>query len=211
MIYLNNSELRELHHEDTEIQRVLLGDKIVWENNFVVDLGSSNRYDIKTLLPDLYETLTIDNFFFLTFDIAYGVSGANGWLKSGITRTYYQSGTLLLYAWEQAREYNTHAIMVLKPNRLKSLGFGQTFDLKQIYPNSYQNLTADNFLIKSVRKNNDVFYCNTDGYNYFLLNKSYDSSTGILTCIARDQGQCGGASWGKNWECDVYVYKGRIR
>ena len=208
MIYLNEKELDLLHIGDKDIERVLLGDKLIWQNNQVFDLGSTNRYDVKTLLPDIYETLTTDNFFFLTFSTAYGEGSA---LRSGLSKQYYpSSGYLEFYSWVQNHEFSTHAICVTKPNKLPHIGVGQTFNIRNMYPSSYMNFTADNFVVKDINHNNYIYTGSEQGYNYLIFNKTYDPSTGILNINANDRGTLGSANWNRYWDCDVYLLRKRL-
>lgn len=208
MIYLNQKELANLHIGEKEIQRVLLGEDLIWQNNQVFDLGSTNRYDVKTLLPDIYQDLTEDNFFFLTFNTAYGEGSV---LRSGISKAYYpQTGYLEFYSWEQNHEFATHAICVTKPQRLPHIGIGQSFDIRSMFPNSYMNFTADNFVVKNIIHNNNIYSGSEQGYNYLIFNKTYDASTGQLSCYVNDRGALGSASWNRNSDCDVYLLRKTI-
>ena len=49
MIYKNNQELQNLHIGENEIQRVLLGEHLIWENNKIIDLGWAKSWNIKNL------------------------------------------------------------------------------------------------------------------------------------------------------------------
>ena len=72
MISHKDSEIRVLH-EEKDVLGIHLG-KYFYAGNKVVDLGSSNRYNIASLLPNDYQNLTEDNFFFLDFgDLIYRI------------------------------------------------------------------------------------------------------------------------------------------
>lgn len=202
-MFLNGKELQNLHIGDTQIQRVMKGDSLVWEGNKLIDLGSSNRYDLTVLYPD-YQSLTNDNIFFLSFEQGYGVAYPNVWLQSGVSKNIYSGGLLICCSWVQNHEFPSHAVISTKPNLMKRIGVGQTFDIASLYPNSYQNYTEDNFLIKSITHNNYIYRGNEDSYDYIILEKTYDSSTGELICRVKDQGASQTTSWVRYSDCEVY-------
>lgn len=230
MIYNNNQELQNLHIGENEIQRVLLGEHLIWENNKIVDLGWGKSWDIKSLFPNLYQDLTIDNFFLLSANNVSGSDTVVGTgrlgLASGIVKSYDAStGVLSFYtSYNYGQMTNTvRAVMVSKLDKLTYVGYGTSFNVKNIFPNDYQNMTVDNFLVKTIR------HWNSDtglpyGYDYhgsrsisgtwtadgnFTFHKSYNASTGVLTVYFNSSGSASGVSdtWNRNSNCYVYASK----
>ena len=84
--------------------------------------------------------------------------------------------------------------------------------------NTYQNMTADNFVIRTVSHWNNTgssngLICNNSrtnvgnwsGTNTETFTKSYNPSTGVLTCYLNDTGNCDNIeSWNRN--TNVYAY-----
>ena len=187
MIYLNAKELVNLHAEDKEIQRVLLGDKIVWENIQVIDLGVGQTFDLSSY-PN-YQSFTVDDFFFtettqarLTGSQATGnVYTYSGFSKSynsstGILtiRNYAQSGSSYAYG-------NVHAYLVLKWDRMIYLGEGKTFNVTAY--DGWENFTADNFLIQSTYGGNIGGIRDPGGWSATSeIVKNYNQANGVFTC-----------------------------
>lgn len=230
MIYLNNKELGNLHIGEDEIQSVWIGDKVIWENNKIVDLGWGKSWNIKNLFPNLYNKLTVDNFFLLSANSVNGSDTVVGTgrlgLASGIEKSYNAStGVLSFYtSYNYGQMTNTvKAVMVSKLDKIKYVGYGTSFNVKSLFPNDYMNMTANNFFVKTIR------HWNSDtglpyGYDYhgsrsisgtwtadgnFTFYKSYNASTGQLTVYFNSSGSASGVSdtWNRNSNCYVYGSK----
>lgn len=232
MIYLNNKELENLHIGEQEIQRVLLGESLIWENNRIVNLGSGKTWNIQNLFPSLYSRLTADNFFFLSFNnvsesvrVTVQEGGSDRlWIYGGLTKSYNPStGVLNLYPYLNSQSANLTAVMVTKPEKLTYVGTGTSFNVRNLFPNDYQNMTANNFLVKTLSHwngggangivcNEVRNYAGTFSANDLLsFSKSYNPSTGQLTIYAKDNGGTDNAtSWNRNSNCVVYGTKKTI-
>lgn len=229
MIYRNNQELQNLHVGDKEIQRVLLGESLVWENNKIVLLGTGTSWNIRTLFPTLYNRLTVDNFFLLSANTVTGSDTVRVnyegdthyiYITGGLSKSYNPSnGQLSMYLYNNDNTSSVRAVMVTKPEKLTYLGYGTTFNVKTRFPNTYQSMTANNFVIRTLNHwnssggrsyglicNNSRSYTGTwSGTNTETLNKSYNASTGILTCYLNDTGNCDNIDfWDRN--SNVYAY-----
>lgn len=69
---------------------------------------------------------------------------------------------------------------------VKSLGSGQSFDLKSLYPDDYKSFTNNNFFIKTAATASGIDRVTISGNTQYIgfsgkIYKSYNSSTGILT------------------------------
>lgn len=228
MIYRNNKELQNLHVGDKEIQRVLLGESLIWENNKIVVLSEGRTWDIRSLYPTLYNTFTLDNFFLLSANRVTGSSSVTvayeGDVKylsitGGLSKEYIAStGTLNEYLFNNSNRSNVIPVVVSKPEKLIYCGLGTSFDMKTFFPNSYQSLTVNNFIIKTVRhfngsgrayglicNNSRTFPGNWSATNTETLVKTYNASTGILSCYLNDTGNADGIDrWNSN--SNVYLY-----
>ena len=226
MIYLNGKELDNLHIGEKEIQRVLLGESLIWENNRIVNLGAGTTWNIRELYPRLYDKLTADNFFFLTFSDAYtsvSVTVQSGgserlYIYGGVSKSYNPTtGILTFYPYLNSSGANLTAVMVTKPEKLVYLGLGTSFNVRTYFPNSYMNLTVDNFIVKGISHWNGGgstgLVCNEvrnyagrfDANDRLSFTKSYNPSTGVLTIYANDYGNTdSNPYWNRN--SSVYVY-----
>ena len=98
---------------------------------------------------------------------------------------------------------------------LVDLGVGTSFNVRNVLPNDYQNLTADNFFIYSLTGTNGGSGSTSSamvnvGSSESTLVKSYNASIGILTCCNKME-----ANWrdsdqtqysNKNTSCGVKVF-----
>lgn len=74
-------------------------------------------------------------------------------------------------------------------SRVYYLGTGTSFNLKEKFPDKYENLTGANFIVGTVGASqtiakytaNGSYRYATGGYTGFQLAKSYNNTTGILT------------------------------
>ena len=70
---------------------------------------------------------------------------------------------------------------------VKYIGQGTSFDIKTLYPASYQNFTADNFFCEPISSNSGSTSPDTHGYQgssfyaNYSFNKTYNSNTGVLS------------------------------
>lgn len=70
---------------------------------------------------------------------------------------------------------------------VKYIGKGTSFDIKTLYPTSYQNFTTDNFFAEPISSNSGSSSPDTHGYGAssfyanYTYSKNYNSTTGILT------------------------------
>ena len=74
---------------------------------------------------------------------------------------------------------------------VKYIGQGTSFDIKSLFPDQYQNLTADNFLCEPISNGTSAENISPHGYegswyySTYSFSKSYNASTGILTVTSQ--------------------------
>lgn len=98
------------------------------------------------------------------------------------------------------------------------LGTATSFNVKNVLPNSYSTLTVDNFFIQTIQNQmsgahtEQQVYADRNNGNYGVeIQKSYNSSTGVLTCQIhganwyQDSNGNGANNWNKYCACKVYV------
>lgn len=226
MIYLKSKELVNLHAEDKEIQRVLLGDKLVWENAIIIELGTGKSFDVSSIYSR-YADLTSANFFILSADSCSASQGIR--MLPTDSREYvgfsaililnYNSSTGILSCYNAIRNSggsvlnsgNVKAVLVANPSKLISLGSGTSFNVSEY--SGYKNFTADNFLIKSTGNASagGMFY--PQSYTYddggtgtSTISKSYNSSNGVVSTSIRmnSYDTSGVYSW-FNWSATANV------
>lgn len=104
------------------------------------------------------------------------------------------------------------------------LGTGTSFDIKTKFPDDYTNLTANNFIVEGTSVSSSASQgslswaiSSYSGSATASINKSYDASTGILTCniqssvTASVSGNNNGSRNGSNTgSCKVYLVLGEI-
>jgi len=153
----NGKELDSCFYEDDEIQRIMFGDRLVWENVKYIDLGTAQTFDIKNY-TDNWANLTADNFFIVGNSNNAYISGSDNtndyviWILDGYTKSYNASTGILTYnVWiyngrhERWGYGNVHAVLIEKPEKLISLGTGTYFNVKN--NPKYQDFTYKNFLM----------------------------------------------------------------
>lgn len=228
MIHIGSKDPENLHLGNKQLERVMLGNKVVWENNKIILLGNGKSWNIKNLYPNLYNKLTVDNFFILSADsvtgsdsvhVAYEGDTQYIHIRGGLNKDYTPStGALNMYLFNNGNSSNLRAVMVSKPEKLVYCGYGQSFDIKRLFPTKYQTMNENNFVIKTVvHWNGDGrpagLICNNSrsypgswsGSNTEKLVKSYSPSTGVLSCYLNDSGDCDNIdTW--NRSSNVYVY-----
>ena len=70
---------------------------------------------------------------------------------------------------------------------VKYIGQGTSFNIKTLYPASYQNFTADNFFCEPISSNSGSTSPDTHGYEgssfyaNYSFNKTYNANTGVLS------------------------------
>lgn len=187
---LNLKNLSQCYKGDTEIDRIMYGDKLVWEGNRSILLGTGTSFDVASVY-DKYSDLTEDNFFFLSSSPT-SISGTSYatvhdsqyycyvTIWTNMSKTYNaQTGQLSWYQQNTYRDtytsqsggdirYSTASmkvVLVPKPEKLVYLGLGTSFDIKSKLPNDYQNLTVDNFIAKN-------WYYNNGGQQGYLMHAS---------------------------------------
>ena len=185
MIYKGNQEISALYSGSKEVQGVYLGNKEVWSAQKVIFLGTAPK-SIQSLVPKWREK-SINNIFishasgrFHCHDTAHG-DGLDG-MTAYFTESY-SNGNADFYFSGAGSYLRVNLAYVDKPEKLISLGSGQSFNIKALYPTKYQNLTNDNFLLKVGNRNRvvDTAYEGGSLDGGGQIEKSYDASTGILT------------------------------
>lgn len=195
---LNKTELRNCYYEDTEIQKIMYGDKLVWEGNKVIALGTGQSWNIRTLYPNLYNRLTSANFFFASANSVSELDTINmrasdtsrewGGFTGSITKSYDSStGILTAYSYIKNTRGNVRMFMCTKPEKLVYLGKGSYFNVSN--REDYESFVGDNFLISGADYLSIGAWFYPQGYDYadggrgtLSVSKSYNASTGVLTC-----------------------------
>lgn len=178
MIYLNTKELENLYAVNQQIDRVMFGDKLVWENNRIIDLGTGTDFDVSDFYTKFNE-LTADNFFIVSFSPATLSGNASAYvdetghlayvgISTGLVKEYNaETGELSFYQYDDFNSSSTiapttttrkkasvHAVIVTKPEKLIYLGLGTAFNIKGMFPDEYQKFTADNFIARNWKYDN---------------------------------------------------------
>lgn len=219
MIYKGNKEIEQLYIGATEMNRVMLGETVVWGGQKIIKLGTATSIDIKNTYSK-YAQLTADNFFFLSAGDCSGsdhIRNGTGRLiiSAGLTKSY-SNGVITLYPWCNSGSAPTTMVLVTKPEKLIYLGTGQSFNVKNSFPDEYMNFTVNNFLIKTSNQYNGGtvsrysrnYTGNWDALNYHTFTKGYNASTGVLTVYFRDQGDADDVDfWNFTSDCVVYLTK----
>ena len=227
MIYLDGKELIDHHIGDKETNRVLYGSKLVWDSNRLIDLGVGRTFDVASVYAD-YGNLTADNFFVIEQDpetisgTCYGIVHDSNYytyltMTANMVKTYDAStGQLQFYLVDKFCTTSTtsettvvskyadfHVVLATKPEKLVYLGNATTFNIKSMFPDEYQNLTADNFLASKW----DFFNGGMFGYllhapvheagtwsgsGQTTFIKEYNANTGILLFETNNTAQGGG-------------------
>lgn len=226
MIYKGNKELNSLHIGDKEIERVLLGDELIWENFKYYSLGEGTSINIASIYPD-YADLTGDNFFIKsasgnpTFadSIVASEYGPRLGGSSGLAKSYNSdSGVISANLWASGASVNRKPVtLVLIPNLQKQiesgkivhLGSGRSFSLKNITDN-WANLTNDNFLISSASyAQMTQRYYEGGAYScagYATIGFSYDQSNGVLSAFHNLIFTNNGGGWLSNVYTNMDMY-----
>lgn len=192
----NGKDMSNAFIGDQELSKIMLGDKVVWENNKIIELGSGTSWDIKALYPSLYDKLTTNNFFFKTANTITAYDSVR--MRPGDDREWhgftgklnksYNPTTGILSAYGNCNGYTgpVSIVMCLKPEKLINLGTASGFSLKTYA--DWQQFTNDNFLISGSQtvSHGNMFYAqdyvySDSGTGTLSFNKSYNASTGYLT------------------------------
>lgn len=197
MQLLNNRELQACYFDNTEIEKIMFGDKEIWSGNKVIDLGSAQSWNIQTLYPNLYDKLTSANFFFASvssvseLDVttmrASDTSRSWGGFTGSISKSYNSStGVLTAYSYIKSKRGNVRMYLVTKPEKLIYLGNGNTFNVRS--REDYASYVANNFLLGGGDYLSIGAYFYPAGYDYsyagtgtLSVSKSYNASTGVFT------------------------------
>lgn len=193
MIYNGNNEIDKIYYGDNEIGSVWYGNNEVWTNNKIIKLNSGQTFDITQVYSD-YANLTTANFYYLELEDVSGTDSVTypGYtvyltLTGSLTKTY-TNGIFTSEHYINGSKKNTTPVIVPDPSKLVSIGTGKTFDIKTLYPDTYQNLTANNFIVNIPSSQSFLYRGSiTSAGTYSCggthkLVKSYDSTTGTLTC-----------------------------
>lgn len=150
----NGNELKACYKGSQAIDKIMYGDKLIWENFKIIDLGTAQTFNIKNYTNN-WANLTVDNFFCIGNSNQASLSGRetddvvfyirNDWNKS------YSNGTLTFRVKIQDNDDRVaygavHAVLVEKLDKLVSLGSGTYFNVRN-YAN-YGDFTYKNFLIQ---------------------------------------------------------------
>lgn len=157
MQQFNLKELQECHNGTTEIQKIMYGSSLVWENYKLVDLGTAQTFDVKNY-TDNWRNLTANNFFIIGNSNTASISGSDSdssyinYVSYGYTKSYNNTtGILEFYIWIVNSHWDrwgyapVHVAMVEKREKLISLGAITSFNART-YPN-YADFTWKNFLM----------------------------------------------------------------
>ena len=226
-IYKDSNNIGELYFAGNRIGEAYCGSNLVYQNKKIVYLSSGNvtSVNVKNLYPSLYSKLTTDNFYFTgagsisindTLNLVEGETGYQS-ITHGRTKTYNpSSGNLNFYIWLSNNDSTVYGglrpVLVTKPSKLYNLGTGSSFNVRGY--SGYQNFNANNFLIKDWSPYNSNYIVH--GFRGIAgrwiavdsktLVKSYNASTGVLTCYFRDVGEDNiGDSWDYVSNCTVYL------
>ena len=109
-------------------------------------------------------------------------SNLNESLKDGLKMTEDER-KMLEYIYKANGGSNIETDMKV----VKYIGQGTSFDIKTLYPASYQNFTADNFFCEPISSNSGYTSPDTHGYQgssfyaNYSFNKTYNANTGVLS------------------------------
>ena len=206
-----SKKIAKIYYGSNEVAKGYYGGNLVFENekNIIVNLGTGKTWNIKTLYPQLPWSKFTTNNFFITYGSASKTGSISGVLQgSCFVNMTYSGGSLTIDMTALANgsastNGSVHAYLVTRPQDLVHLGEGQTFDVSNY--EGYEDFTMDNFLIKSTTNGTIGTVSNTGSYTVSAgISKSYDSSTGILSCSFNGRITGGfGAQSSKN--VDVYL------
>lgn len=234
-VYLGDKEIEIGAFGDKELVNLYLGDKEIWGGGKVIDLGWGTSWDIKSLYPKLYNKLTADNFLLVAANtVSYWASmKPSGTYQEytncfdGIIKSYNASTGVLEFRTQGdgdtsgIRTNSVRVVLVVKLDKLTYLGYGTTFNVANVFPNDYKNMTVNNFALRTIvhwNTSGTATYslCSRsgrvgDGYTtysddgQFGIVKSYDANTGVLRMYGRSWGTSDpNDSWDRS--CNAYVY-----
>ena len=109
-------------------------------------------------------------------------SNLNESLKDGLKMTEDER-KMLEYIYKANGGSNIETDMKV----VKYIGQGTSFNIKTLYPASYQNFTADNFFCEPISSNSGSTSPDTHGYEgssfyaNYSFNKTYNANTGVLS------------------------------
>lgn len=230
MIYKNHKELQNLHIGDNEIQRVLLGERLIWENYKLINIGTGKFFNIKELYPNDYQEFTNDNFFiygvsgrgYVSGSIRGDESGPVMGMNSQVIKSYNATtGILSCYLLVNGESTSSNSVNVsvaiipnvqkaLEKGNLIYLGKGWGANIKSHFPNDYQNMSVANFMIGGSdragtgnRYYGGSFTCGGYGEVPF----SYNAETGQfnVSCKLVVTNDGGGYLSSQSASCSIYV------
>lgn len=225
----NLKDLQECYYGETEIERIMYGERLVWEGNKIIYLGNAQSFNVANVY-DGYADLTADNFLFLsagscsgsdTKTVSYDHDNKYVTIYSGMSKSYTPStGVLSFYSGCGSTRGNTRVVLVKNLSKLVDMGSGTTFNVKNYFPNDYQNMTVDCFAGRIIKHWNSTnsdnswnFTCRIGCYytgtysatSTWTMVKSYNASTGVLTFHANDTGSGVNQSWDRD-STTIHVY-----
>lgn len=208
-----------IYKGSTRISQIYIGTTLKYSGDRVINLGSGQSWNIKTLYPNLYNKLTVDNFFILTHNAVNG-SRTETWpgynihlsIRNGLYKSYNAStGVLNMYYYASGsseNKANVTAVIVTNPSKslIELTPSDNTYDMRSY--SGYGNFTVNNFLISTIGEH---YTCNESRTsagtwtvnNTTSLDKSY--SSGTLTCRETRTGDSAGTGNGSYYK--VYLYQ----
>ena len=195
-IYNGSNGLGEIYYNGNAIGEAYYGSTLVYSNNKIVKLTEGSTWDVKGLYSK-YNTLSVDNFFYLdmkdatnAYDVVNNrVEGESDYLRlhGYMTKTYDAStGVFSSQHFLTGVYVNVTPVLVTDTSKITYIGKGRNIDIRSRFPN-YASLTANNFIVSV----NAVY---TYMFNHYrgavgvwdvqashFFHKEYNPSTGILS------------------------------
>ena len=212
----NGKELQNCYSGSQQIDKITYGDKVIWENFKIIDLGVGQTFNIKNY-TSRWSSLTVDNFFCIGTSNQATLSGSetgdvvfyvyNGWDKS------YSNGSLTfrikLTDGDGRTAYGSvHAVLVEKRDKLVSLGSGTSFNVRS-YPN-YADFTYKNFLMLKPDGNANNGVRTPGSWNaYTQINGSYSGGV-FSTNFHYEYNYQNSGSRTENDKMIVYLYPKKL-
>ena len=175
----NGKELQNCYSGSQQIDKITYGDKVIWENFRIIDLGVGQTFNIKNYTSK-WSSLTVDNFFCIGTSNQATLSGSETgdvvvYVENGYEKSY-SNGTLTfrikLMSGGSTAYGSVHAVLVEKMDKLVNLGSGTSFNVRS-YPN-YADFTYKNFLMLKPDGNANNGVRTPGSWNaYTRINRSY--------------------------------------
>lgn len=195
---LNLKDLEECFYGETEINRIMYGDKEVWYGAKAVYLGYNTSFTVNSSVYRNYLSLSADDFFISPTEGriilashtcgCWDGSSCNGccqafsdsitfkktWSPSTQTFTCNFGGQSV-YAW-----IIPHSSDLISKGRIKKVGTGQSFTVTGI-ASDYKSCTKNNFLFRTLNYAVSSYdCCSYNCPNSLGFTKSYTPSNGSL-------------------------------